>query len=49
MDRIRVAIRLMFFFPTVWIILTVMVLVLMANGWEPGADISGYTAIRLFH
>ncbi|MCP4536424.1 MAG: hypothetical protein GY832_04690 [Chloroflexi bacterium] len=49
MNRIQLAIRFTLFFPTMWIILTVIALVLMANGWEPGADISSYTPIHLFN
>ena len=48
MGRIGLAIRLMLVLPPVWITLAVMVLVVVANGWEPGADVARYAAWRLF-
>jgi hypothetical protein len=49
MDRIRLAIRLMFFLPPVWIALAAIMLAIVANGWEPGVDIAQYAATRLLH
>jgi hypothetical protein len=47
MGRIRLAIRLMFFLPPVWITLTVLAVALLVNGWAPGADIARYAVWRL--
>jgi hypothetical protein len=47
MGRIGLAFRLMFFLPPVWITLIVLAVALVANGWEPGADIARYAAWRL--
>jgi hypothetical protein len=47
MGRIKLAIRLIFFLPPVWITLMTLIFALVVNGWEPGADIARYAAWRL--
>ncbi len=49
MSRLWIAVRLMLFLPPVWIALTVIIVAVLINGWEPGVDIANYAVNRLFH